>query len=489
MRTAKVRLMEKSVTFSDLGLSREICRELEKQRISSPFPIQEATISAMLDGQDVLGRAPTGSGKTFAFGLPILELKEQPSKHRPVTLILAPTRELVCQIVEALEPFAKVKNKKLVAIYGGVSYVPQKRKLEKGVDVIVACPGRLLDLIDQHVVKLDTLKTLVIDEADRMADMGFLPDVNTIVKLSSPDRQLVMFSATLDNDIDVLTKRYQKNPKYFEVKVEEEDISKVSHEFIATRNNTKIQALTEVVSDTDSAIIFSKTRMGADRIVSSLRLYGVDAVSIHGGKSQAQRSKALEIFTKKRADVLVATDVCARGIHVDSVGCVVNYDFPVDAKDYVHRSGRTGRAGMTGRVVSLIKNEEVRSARKVIGSLGIEFELKELDGKVLEKSAEFGEREKNRSSHSGNSSARRDRGRRDVGRGDSSRRDRYSSERNFEPDRRVSENGDRGNSKFSTVDSRGAKENPSSRFRKSAAPKTFSRNRTRGQGTRKSATG
>ncbi|NNN20638.1 MAG: DEAD/DEAH box helicase [Acidimicrobiales bacterium] len=368
-------------SFRDLGLSGALCAELERSGFDQPFPIQLQSIEKILEGRDILGRAPTGSGKTFAFGLPLLEIKTKPSRRRPVSLVLTPTRELASQIVGALEPFAKVKNKRLAAIYGGVSYLPQRKKLDMGVDIVVACPGRLLDLIEQGSIYLDGVETLVIDEADRMADMGFMPDVKRIVDLTTPGRQIVLFSATLDSDVAKLTKRYQHEPFTVEVEASDEEISNVRHEFWAVKRDKKMQYMAGAIASFDSAIIFSRTRHGAESIMTGLRKYGIRAESIHGGKSQAQRSRALEKFIDKKVSALVATDVCARGIDVENVSGVVHYDPPEDSKDYVHRSGRTGRAGQSGVVISLVGDDQVRKVKKLVQPLGIEFSFTKPDFK------------------------------------------------------------------------------------------------------------
>ena len=363
--------MQKS--FKDLGLSRPICDELNKSGFGDPFPIQYQAIDKILEGHDILGRAPTGSGKTFAFGLPLMEIKAQPEKRRPVSLVLSPTRELASQIVMALEPFARVKKKKLVAIYGGVSYGPQRKKLEMGVDIVVACPGRLLDLINQRSILLDKIETLVIDEADRMADMGFLPDVKKIVDLTNSDRQIILFSATLDGDVAKLTKRYQTDPLSIEVETDKEDVKNVRHEFYPVKREKKMAFMAGAISNFDSTIIFSRTRHGAESILTGLKKYGISAESIHGGKSQTQRSRALERFVGKKVSALVATDVCARGIDVENVGGVIHYDPAEDSKDYVHRSGRTGRAGQSGVVISLVGDDQIQKVKKLVKPLGIEF--------------------------------------------------------------------------------------------------------------------
>ncbi len=328
-------------------------------RITVPTPIQAAVIPDALRGLDVLGKAPTGSGKTLAFGLPLLALVGDAQPRRPRALVLAPTRELAEQIKRDLLPVAVAVDRRLVAIYGGVGMGPQVTALRNGADVVIATPGRLLDLIDQGEVSLDRVDRAVIDEADRMADMGFLPDVKLILDMTGPKRQTLLFSATLDSAVAILTKQYQHNPTRHSVGGDEPDITQMSHRFVRVERSGKVAMAADVIDDHGSTMVFCRTRHGVDRVCRQLKRMGVKAAWIHGGRSQNQRDAALAAFVDGRARALIATDVAARGIHVDDVACVLHYDPPADAKDYVHRSGRTARAGSTGDVISFVTDDQV----------------------------------------------------------------------------------------------------------------------------------
>ncbi len=359
-------------SFAELGLPEPLIATLESRDIKSPFPIQAATIPDILAGRDVCGRAPTGSGKTLAFGLPILARLDRGRPRRPRGLILAPTRELAEQITTALRPLAKVSGRSMVAVYGGVGYREQKTKLHQGVDLVVACPGRLEDLIAQGDVRLDDVDLVVIDEADRMADMGFLPSVKRLLELTSNSRQTVLFSATLDGDVAVLTQRYQRDPVRHESEVQEDAPGDAEHVFWKVQRADRMAHAAEVISTTNPSIVFTRTRHGADRLARQLAGHGVTAVAMHGGRSQSQRTRALKDFSTGRAQALVATDVAARGIHVDGVASVVHFDPPEDEKAYLHRSGRTARAGATGLVVSLIDGSQVGGTKRIQRALGLE---------------------------------------------------------------------------------------------------------------------
>ena len=359
-------------TFAELGLPETLIATLERRSITSPFPIQAMTIPDILAGRDVAGRAPTGSGKTLAFGLPVLARLGRGKSRRPRGLVLSPTRELAEQILAELQPLAKAAGRSLLAVYGGVSYGSQRSRLQQGVDLLVACPGRLEDLIDQGVVDLRDVDLVVVDEADRMADMGFLPAVKRLLDMTSADRQTVMFSATLDGDVAVLAKRYQHNPIRHESEVQEDAANDVEHHFWKVDRPDRPAHAARVVSLAAPSIIFTRTRHGADRLAKQLGHSGVAAVAMHGGRSQQQRNRALKDFTTGRAQALVATDVAARGIHVEGVASVVHYDPPEDEKAYVHRSGRTARAGASGIVVSLVDGSQVRTAQRLQRALGID---------------------------------------------------------------------------------------------------------------------
>ncbi len=358
-------------SFTDLGLAPDLVHALVSRGITEPFPVQAATIPDSLAGRDVAGKAPTGSGKTIAFGAPVVDRVAPARPRRPSALILAPTRELAAQIARELQPLAEIRGHRVFSVYGGVGYEPQKRALRKGVEILVGCPGRLEDLISQRALVLDRVGIVVVDEADRMADMGFLPAVRRLLDQTNPDRQTLLFSATLDGDVAVLTRDYQTNPTRHEVAVVETDAADAEHRFERDTNDARVGRVAEVIGSEGPTIVFCRTRHGADKVAKRLSQSGVPAAPIHGGLSQAKRDRALAEFTRGRVHALVATDVAARGIHVDDVACVVHFDPPEDAKAYVHRSGRTARKGATGVVVSLVLPDQVRDSHKLQVELGL----------------------------------------------------------------------------------------------------------------------
>ncbi len=362
------------VRFADLGLPAELVEVLDRNLITEPFEIQALAIPDALIGRDILGRAPTGSGKTLAFGLPLLARLEKGTKKRPRGLILSPTRELAEQICRELNPLAASMDRNVLAVYGGTGLDRQIRALRKGVDLLVACPGRLLDLINQKAVSLEETDIVVVDEADRMADMGFLPDVRKLLDMTNEDRQTVLFSATLDNDVKVVTDTYQQDPVIHEVGEVEPDLSTMEHRFIKVKKPDRIWLSADVIAATGPTVVFCRTRHGVDRLARQLKQEGISAGYIHGGRSQSQRDRALKVFTDGKVDALVATDVAARGIHVDGVACVIHYDPPADMKDYVHRSGRTARAGAVGVVVSFLDGGQIRESEKMRRKLSVEAE-------------------------------------------------------------------------------------------------------------------
>jgi superfamily II DNA/RNA helicase len=364
-----------SVTFAHLGLPDQLVRALAKRDVVEPFPVQEATIPDALSGRDVSGKAPTGSGKTLAFGLPLLTNVEVAHKHRPRALILAPTRELAEQIKQELAPLAKAAHRHILAIYGGVGYGPQKGALRKGVDVLVATPGRLEDLMEQGSVDLRDVDIVVVDEADRMADMGFLPAVKRILDRTSRNRQTLLFSATLDGDVAVLIDKYQRDPVRHETGTVESATTDARHHFWLVEQQDRAQHTADLVDASGRSIVFTRTRHGADRLARQLSKLGIGAVALHGGRSQGQRNRALRSFASGDAQALVATDVAARGIHIDAVDSVVHFDPPADAKDYIHRSGRTARAGASGTVVSLVTGSQRRAAGRMQKDLNLQVPI------------------------------------------------------------------------------------------------------------------
>ena len=361
-----------ATSFDDFGLPDALVAVLAAQGITSPLPIQAMTIADALAGRDVSAKAPTGSGKTLAFALPVAATVRHCAPKRPQTLILAPTRELALQISEVLAPLLRARDRRVAVVYGGVSYERQRKSLRNGADVVVACPGRLEDLMQAGTIRLSDVRTVVVDEADRMADMGFLPAVRRILDATAPRRQTLLFSATLDGDVDVLVRQYQKDPVRHEVATDADDLSRVTHAFHHVAHTDRPAALAELAGAATSSIIFVRTKHGADRVATKLAHAGIAAQAIHGGRSQAQRERTLKAFRAGRVRALVATDVAARGIHVDDVSTVIHYDLPESPKDYVHRSGRTARAGADGSVVALVTPEQRQTAASLLRTLGLE---------------------------------------------------------------------------------------------------------------------
>jgi superfamily II DNA/RNA helicase len=341
-------------TFADLGLRAELVDALAAQGIDAPFAIQQATIEDAIAGRDVCGKARTGSGKTLAFGLPTLQRVEAARPGHPRALILVPTRELAKQVVDVMQPLAKEIDGRVAAFYGGTSMDRQIRNLSRRIEVAVATPGRLIDLLERGEVDLDEIETLVIDEADRMADMGFLPQVEWILRKVPNDRQTLLFSATLDREVDVLIKRYMRDPVKHEVVSDTQTVDEMTHRFLKVHELDRVKVLAAIASGVERTIVFCRTKRGADRLVSQLKREGVAAEAIHGDLRQSAREKALKDFQSGHHAVLVATDVAARGIHVDDVDVVVHFDPPEEHKNYVHRSGRTARAGNSGVVATFV---------------------------------------------------------------------------------------------------------------------------------------
>ena len=370
-----------SPTFAQLGVPNFIVSALAKRNIHEPFQIQAATIADALAGRDVCGRAPTGSGKTLAFGIPLVATVDRAEPKRPRALILAPTRELAEQINSELRTFAG--DIKIGVVYGGVGYQPQVNSLRRGVDILVACPGRLEDLIEQNLVSLEDVDKVVLDEADRMADMGFMPSVRRLLDQTSPTRQTVLFSATLDGDIAKLTRDYQRDPVLHEVGESTPDITAAKHVFWNVGRAERVDVAASAIQASWPSIVFCRTRHGSDRVVKQLARAGVDAVAIHGGRSQAQRTRALDDFTKGKVQALVATDVASRGIHVDGVASVVHFDPPEDHKAYTHRSGRTARAGESGVVVSLVQPEQKKELKRMQRQVGLDEPFTDPDTAVV----------------------------------------------------------------------------------------------------------
>jgi superfamily II DNA/RNA helicase len=353
-----------SASFADLGVPADAVRLLRARGLTTAFPIQELAIPPALAGQDVCGRAPTGSGKTIAFGLPLAIRVGRASPGRPGALILAPTRELAAQIEGEMTLLMNPdRRKRVAAFYGGVGFGAQLNALRHGVDVAVACPGRLVDLVGRGAMSLADVSFVVIDEADRMADMGFLPEVKRILDQVRPDRQTLLFSATLDGEVDVLVRRYQRSPVKVSVDTDLSNTLSTTHHWVDTRREDRVALAAHYVSAHGSTVLFCRTKHGTDRVARQLVAAGVKAVPIHGDRTQSQRDRALAAFSSGRVQALVATDVAARGIHVDGVQCVVHFDLPATDKDYLHRSGRTGRAGADGMVISFVTQADTSAVR------------------------------------------------------------------------------------------------------------------------------
>ena len=356
-------LTEITTTFADLGIAAPLVNALSKQGIMHPFPIQIATLPDALAGHDILGRGQTGSGKTLAFGLALLNnLNGKVAKpHKPLALVLTPTRELAQQIDEVLMPLARSIGHESVVVAGGMSYSKQITAMRRGTAILVATPGRLIDLLNKGEVQLDQLQITVLDEADQMADMGFLPVVKEILDQAKLDGQRLLFSATLDRGVDSLVRQYLKNPKTHSLQNDRASVSTMEHYVLVMNPSDKDDITNQVAARNGKTILFVKTQRGADRLADKLAHAGVPVGSLHGGKSQAVRSRTLALFKETPNAALVATDVAARGIHVDGISLVVHVDAPTDHKDYLHRAGRTARAGEAGTVVTLATTRQQKS--------------------------------------------------------------------------------------------------------------------------------
>jgi superfamily II DNA/RNA helicase len=362
--------------FAQLRLPQQLLTALERRGIRTPFPIQARTLPDALAGRDLLGRAETGSGKTLAFGLPMLARLAAESGTRtpgaPGGLILVPTRELAGQVTDALAPLGQPTGVRVLAVYGGAPIGRQISALRRGVDLLVATPGRLLDLVRQGECSLGSVGITAIDEADHMADLGFLPDVSRILDLTRPGGQRLLFSATLDRGVDRLARAYLTDPVAIAVASAAAPVSTMDHLAFTVRPEDKLAVAAEIATRPARTLLFVRTKHGADRLARQLGREGVAAGALHGNLSQGQRQRALDAFSAGRARVLVATDVAARGIHVDDVDLVVHFDPPADAKDYLHRSGRTARAGNRGTVLSLLLADQVREAGRMHQAAGVQ---------------------------------------------------------------------------------------------------------------------
>jgi ATP-dependent RNA helicase RhlE len=356
-------------TFSDLGVSAPVTTALAARGITEPFPIQSMVMADALAGRDVLAKSRTGSGKTLAFAIPIVERTAPGSAHRPQALILVPTRELASQVVGELNDIARAKGLRVAAAYGGTRIREQDRAVSKA-DILVATPGRLEDLAERRMVRLDAVRILILDEADRMLDMGFEPQVATIVRRLPANRQTMFFSATLEGAVGHLASRYTSNPARHQVDTDRPTVEEAEHRFIPVAEHSKIDALVELLQEEPGlGLVFVRTKRGADRLAAKLRDRGLSAAAMHGDLSQQVRERTLARFHKGTITTLVATDVAARGLDVQDIAHVINYDPPTDDTGYVHRVGRTARAGKSGRGVTLVTPDQQSDVSRMAARL------------------------------------------------------------------------------------------------------------------------
>jgi superfamily II DNA/RNA helicase len=399
------------VSFADLGISKAVVRALAERDITQPFPVQQLVIRDALAGHDLLVQSPTGSGKTLAFGIPLVDLVEQGAK-RPAALVLAPTRELASQIVDELDGVARARNLHIAAVYGGVGFGPQVKAAQRA-NIIVATPGRLEDLIARGAISLRNVKVLVLDEADRMLDMGFKPAVSRIVGQTPAGRQTLFFSATLEGATGKLAAAYTRDPRHHTHAAPEDHKAEIEHRFVHVESQAaKLDHLAGELRGPDGGrtLVFVRTKRGADRLVKRLRSRELEAVAMHGDKSQGQRERALARFERGEVEVLVATDVAARGIDVADIVHVINFDAPGDRDTYVHRVGRTGRAGARGAGTSFVLTDQAIEMRRIARDLGLSNEFEQNLGRVAK--AERPTNGKSASNASGQGSGQRSRRRR-----------------------------------------------------------------------------
>ena len=379
---------ETARTFESLGVSEELTKALTDEGIVSAFPIQALTVADALAGRDVCGKAKTGSGKTLAFGVPLLQrakatrdaqgTRQVSRPAKPLALVLLPTRELAVQVYDVLNPLARKIGLRAVAVYGGADIDRQVAKLRKGVDLVIATPGRLIDLGDRGEVAVDRLETLVLDEADRMADMGFMPQVEWVLRRLDQAHQTLLFSATLDGAVDRLVKRYLTDPVFHEVASSTQTVTLMEHRFLQVHQMDKVKVAAAICRNQEKSLLFVRTKRGADRLVENLEKEGLRAAAIHGDLRQTSREKALADFSSGKLPVLVATDVAARGLHIEAVDGVIHYDPPEDHKAYLHRSGRTARAGRAGVVVSLSLWNQLVEMEVIQRRLGLRIPIVEM---------------------------------------------------------------------------------------------------------------
>ena len=360
--------------FSDLGVSAPVTRALDRRGIHTPFPIQGMVIPDAMAGRDVLAKSQTGSGKTLAFGVPIVERIDRSAKQ-PSALVLVPTRELATQVVEEISDIARARGLRVAAVYGGVG-IPAQAKAAAGAHVLVATPGRMEDLANRRLVSLDGVRILILDEADRMLDMGFQPQVDTLVRRIPKERQTMFFSATLDGTVGYLARLYTHDPRLHEVASPRQTVDEADHRFIPVATEGRVDALVELLkAEPGRHLVFTRTKRGADRLAKRLTARGVRAAAMHGDLSQVIRERTLAKFHSGKIDALVATDVASRGLDIQDITHVVNYDAPVDDKSYVHRVGRTARAGQAGTGVTFVQPGEQRDMSRMAARLKLEDEF------------------------------------------------------------------------------------------------------------------
>ena len=367
-----------TTTFASLGVSEPLAAALAERGIEHPFDIQTLTITDALAGRDVCGKAKTGSGKTLAFGLPILQRVGKAQPGRPLAICLVPTRELATQVRDELQPLAKAVGRTVAAIYGGDPIERQIRDLDKGVDLAICTPGRVIDLIERKAMSVVDVMHVIVDEADRMADMGFLPQVEWILRTIRGEHQTLLFSATLDGVVDSLVARYQHDPVLHEVVSRTVTVDEMQHRFILVHEMDRVKVVASIINANERTLIFCNTKHGCDRLVEKLRAEGVNAAPIHGDLRQNHREQALERFSNGALPALVATDVAARGIHVDDVDVVIHYDPSPEHKTYLHRSGRTARAGESGVVVTLVLYNQELEVKRLQKRIGIDLPIVEM---------------------------------------------------------------------------------------------------------------
>jgi superfamily II DNA/RNA helicase len=370
------------LSFTDLGVPARLSALLEQQGITTPTPIQAATLPDSLAGRDVLGRGRTGSGKTYAFLLPLVARLlggERAKPRKPRALVLAPTRELVAQIKDSLDPLAKEAGLSVQTVFGGVGQNPQVEGLRKGADIVLACPGRLEDLIGQGHADLSAVEITILDEADHMADLGFLPAVRRLLQQTPRGGQRLLFSATLDQGIGVLVKQFLAQPVTHEADSAQSPVAKMDHHVLHLSREQRLPVLVDLATAPGRTVVFARTKHGAKALARQLNKAGAPAVELHGNLSQGARTRNMEAFHSGRATTLVATDIAARGIHVDDVALVVHADPPAEHKAYLHRSGRTARAGAAGTVVTLMLDEQVKDVRALTRAAGIKPTVTRVD--------------------------------------------------------------------------------------------------------------